>query len=248
MRLHSKIAIITGGARGIGRAIAQSFVREGAKVVIADKDLEEAEKTASALNDMTATAAIALHIDVSSPDASLHLMAETESRLGAPDILVCSAGIVRPGAMIEDIQPNTWDQMLAVNLMGCVHPTRAFIPVAKRRGSGRIIYIGSVAGQVGGVSAEMTYSVSKAGVLALTKALARQAAPYGVTVNAIAPGAVETAMTDVLNYDASVRASIPLGDYGRVEDIAAAALYLASEDGRYVTGSTLDVNGGLFMR
>ncbi len=100
MRLHSKIAIITGGARGIGRAIAQSFVREGAKVVIADKDLEEAEKTASALNDMTATAAIALHIDVSSPDASLHLMAETESPLGAPDILVCSAGIVRPGAMI----------------------------------------------------------------------------------------------------------------------------------------------------
>ena len=94
----------------------------------------------------------------------------------------------------------------------------------------------------------MTYSVSKAGVLALTKAMARQLAPHGVTVNAIAPGAIQTAMTDVLNYPPSVRASIPLGDYGSVEDIAAAALYLASEDGRYVTGATLDVNGGLFMR
>lgn len=248
MRLRNKIAIVTGGARGIGRAIAKAYVREGAKVVIADKDLEEAERTAASLNDMIAAAAIASQIDVSSPDASLHLMAETDARFGAPDILVCSAGIVRPGAMIEDITPNTWDQMLAVNLMGCVHPTRAFIPAAKRRGSGRIIYIASVAGQVGGVSAEMTYSVSKAGVLALTKAMARQAAPYGVTVNAIAPGAVETAMTDILNYDASVLAGIPLGDYGSVDDIAAAALYLASEDGRYVTGSTLDVNGGLFMR
>jgi len=144
--------------------------------------------------------------------------------------------------------PETWDHVLSVNLMGCVYSTRSFVPAAKARGTGRIIYIASVAGQVGGVSAEMTYSVSKAGVLALTKAMARQLAPHGVTVNAIAPGAVQTAMTDILNYPPSVRASIPLGDYGSVEDIAAAALYLASEDGRYVTGATLDVNGGLFMR
>ena len=132
--------------------------------------------------------------------------------------------------------------------MGCIYPTQIFAPQAKARRSGRIIYMASVAGEVGGVSAEITYSVSKAGVLCLTKAVARQLAPYGVTVNAIASGAIQTAMTDVLQYDPTVKQSIPLARYGDVGDIAAAALYLASSDAAYVTGATLDVNGGLFMK
>ena len=248
MKLQDQTAVVTGAARGIGRAIAESFVREGANVVIADLDADGAAASAAALNALAAGAAHAIGTDVASPGDCARLLAGTEARFGAADILVCSAGIVRPGAPIEDIAPETWDQVLSVNLMGCVHPTTAFVPAARARGSGRIIYIASVAGQVGGVSAEATYTVSKAGVLALTKAVARQLAPHGVTVNAIAPGAVQTAMTDILNYDPSVRAGIPLGDYGTVEDIAAAALYLASEDAGYVTGATLDVNGGLFMR
>jgi 3-oxoacyl-[acyl-carrier protein] reductase len=106
----------------------------------------------------------------------------------------------------------------------------------------------SIAGQVGGVASEMTYPVTKAGVLSLTKAVARQLGPYNVTVNAIAPGAIQTTMTEVLQYPPEVRKSIPLDHYGDVSDIAAAAMYLASDDARYVTGATLDVNGGMLMR
>lgn len=248
MRLKDKTAVITGAARGIGRATAERFVREGARVVIADLNADGAAETASALNQMTPSSANAVAVDVTSPGACESMMSQASALFGAPDILVCCAGIIRPSKLIEEIEAAHWDDMLSINVMGCVWPTRAFVPAAKARGSGRIVYIASVAGQVGGVAAEMTYTVSKAGVLALSKAMARQLAPFGVTANAIAPGAVRTAMTDIMNYPPTVRASIPLGEYGQVEDIAAAALYLASEDGRYVTGATIDVNGGMFMR
>ncbi|MNV59787.1 3-oxoacyl-[acyl-carrier-protein] reductase FabG [compost metagenome] len=138
--------------------------------------------------------------------------------------------------------------------MGCVYATRAFAAHAKRGGSpdslgrGRIIFIASVAGQVGGVAAEMTYSVSKAGVLCLAKSVARQLGSYGVTVNCISPGTIETDMTKVLDYPETVKQSIALGRYGQVDDISGAAAYLASDDGKYVTGASLDVNGGIFMR
>lgn len=248
MRLKDKTAVITGAARGIGRATAERFVREGATVVIADRNAEGAAETAAALNAEVPGTAHSVGVDVTSEQECNRLMVEAEAFCGAPDILVCCAGIIRPSKLIEEIEAENWDDMLSINVMGCVWPTKAFVPAAKARGSGRIVYIASVAGQVGGVAAEMTYTVSKAGVLALSKAMARQLAPFGVTANAIAPGAVRTAMTDIMNYPPSVRASIPLGDYGQVEDIAAAALYLVSEDGRYVTGATMDVNGGMFMR
>lgn len=248
MRLKDKTALVTGGARGIGLAIAERFVREGGRVALVDLNAEGADASAAGLNEIAPGAAYAIGADVTSSDACDRAQAEAEARFGAPDTLVCAAGIGRPAAPIEEIAPETWDHVLGVNLMGCVHPTRAFVPAAKARGSGRIVYIASVAGQVGGVAAEVTYTVSKAGVLALSKAMARQLAPHGVTSNAIAPGAVRTDMTEVFNYGPSVRASIPLGDYGQVSDIAAAALYLASEDGRYITGATIDVNGGMLMR
>lgn len=248
MRLKGRTAVITGAARGIGRATAECFLREGARVVIADLNADGAMETAAELNKLATNSAHAVAVDVTSPEACEKMMAEASAFFGATDILVCCAGIIRPSKLIEEIEPESWNEMLSINVMGCVYPTRAYVPAAKARGSGRIVYIASVAGQVGGVAAEMTYTVSKAGVLALSKAMARQLAPFGVTANAIAPGAVRTAMTDVMNYPPSVRASIPLGDYGQVEDIAAAALYLVSEDGRYVTGATMDVNGGMFMR
>lgn len=248
MRLTQQRALVTGAAQGIGLAMAQRFVEEGAFVALADIDGEKARHEAEKINSMAAGKAIGVAVDVSSHAECQHMMETAIAAFGGIDLLVCNAGIVRRAAPIEDIKPETWEQVIGVNLMGCVYPTEFFVPQAKQRGSGRILYMSSVAGEVGGVSAEITYSVTKAGVLCLTKAMAKQLAPYGITVNAIAPGAIETAMTDILQYDPSVKRSIPLGRYGAAEDIAAAAIYLASADASYVTGTTLDVNGGMYMR
>lgn len=244
MTVSGKTAVVTGGARGIGRAIAQRLLDGGARVLIADRDAEVGGSAAQALGAGCASVVC----DVSDAAACDRLLQEAAEIFGPPDILICNAGIVRKATPIEEISPETWNAVLGVNLMGCVYPTRAFAPMAKTRGSGRIIYMASVGGQVGGVSAEMTYAVSKAGVLGLTKAVARQLAPHGITVNAVAPGAIVTGMTDTLEYAPTVKQGIPLGDYGEVNDIAEAVAYLASDAAKYVTGATLDVNGGMFMR
>ena len=248
MRLTQQKVLITGAAQGIGLAMAQRFVEEGALVALADLDGDKAGYEAAKLASAAPGRAIALTVDVSSHADCARMMAAAMDAFGGVDCLICNAGIVRRAAPIEEIAPETWEKVIGVNLMGCVYPTEFFVPQAKQRGSGRILYMASVAGEVGGVSAEITYSVTKAGVLCLTKAMAKQLAPYGITVNAIAPGAIETAMTDILQYDPAVKRSIPLGRYGAAGDIAAAAIYLASADAAYVTGTTLDVNGGLFMR
>lgn len=248
MRLDGKSALITGAARGIGYAIAEAFAREGARVALADLDGAGAESAAVALGKAHGREAIGLRADVAKVEDNRRIVTSAIERLGQIDILVCNAGIVRKGRPIEEITPEQWQAVIDVNLLSCVYATQAFVPHAKARRSGRIIYMGSVAGQMGGVSAEIPYSVAKAGVLCLAKSMAKQLAAFGVTVNAIAPGPIETAMTDVLQYDESMKRSIPLQRYGAVADIAAAAVYLASEDAGYVTGATIDVNGGLYMR
>jgi 3-oxoacyl-[acyl-carrier protein] reductase len=248
MKLENQVAVVTGASRGIGLAIAEAFVREGAEVMLADLDGDAAKEAAARIGAKGPGRAGSVAADVSSKTDCAAMMQAAAEQLGPVDIIVCNAGIVRKAVPIEEISSETWQQVIGVNLMGCVFPTQIFAPLAKVRKSGRIIYMASVAGEVGGVSAEMTYSVTKAGVLCLTKAVARQLAPYGVTVNAISPGAIQTAMTDVLQYDPAVKASIPLGRYGDVSDIAAAAVYLASADAGYVTGTSIDVNGGLFMK
>lgn len=247
-RLAGKRAVITGAARGIGRAIAELYAREGADVMIADLDLAAASATAAEIAAATGRKVVGQACDVARKRDCAAMIAAAEAALGGVDILVCNAGIVRPGVAIEEIEEATWEKVIGVNLLGAVYPTQVFAPLARAQGSGRIIYMASVAGEVGGVAAEITYSVTKAAVLCLTKAVAKQLAPHGVTVNAIAPGAIETAMTEILQYPPSVKAGIPLGRYGAAGDIAEAALYLASEAAGYVTGTTLDVNGGMYMR
>lgn len=247
-KLKGRTAVITGAAQGIGYAIAERFASEGANVVLADIDVKGAESAATDIATRFTVSTLPLHIDVASANDNAHMVKETIKEFGQLDILVCNAGVVRPTCSIEDITPDQWQQVIDINLMSCIHATTAYIPHAKANRSGRIIYMASVAGQVGGVASEVTYSVTKAGVLCLTKAVARQLGPFNITVNAIAPGAIQTAMTEILQYSPEVKKSIPLERYGDVSDIAAAALYLASDDARYVTGSTLDVNGGIAMR
>lgn len=247
-RLAGRSAVITGCVRGIGRAIAELFAQHGANVLMADIDGQAATLAARDVAERHGVNAIAFTVDVACARQNQAMVEHAISHFGTLDILLCNAGIVRPARPLEDISAADWQQMIDINLMGCIHASSAFIPHAKANGYGKVIYMASVAGQVGGVAAEITYSVTKAGVLCLTKALAKQLGPWNITVNAIAPGTVETAMTDVLQYSPEVMKAIPLGRYGNVEDIAAAALYLASDDAGYVTGATLDVNGGLAMR
>ncbi|MEH6642615.1 SDR family NAD(P)-dependent oxidoreductase [Vreelandella glaciei] len=247
-KLDGQTAVVTGAAHGIGYAIVERFASEGANIVLADIDIDGVESAATDIAIRFAVDTLPMQIDVASENDNARMINEAIKVFGRLDILVCNAGIVRPACPIEDIKPDQWRQVIDINLMSCVHATTAFIPHAKANGSGRIIYMASVAGQVGGVASEVTYPVTKAGVLCLTKAVARQLGPFNITVNAIAPGAIQTAMTEILQYSPEVKKSIPLERYGDVSDIAAAALYLASEDARYVTGSTLDVNGGIAMR
>ena len=228
MKLDGKVAVITGASRGIGRAIGELYAREGASIVLADIDEDAVAATAKSIAAAHNCATLAVRTDVASANDNQVLIEQAIKHFGKVDLLVCNAGIVRPGRPIEDITPEQWRQVLDINLMGAFTPTQFFAPAAKARQQGRIIYMASVAGEVGGVSSEISYSVSKAAVLCLTKAVAKQLAPYNITVNAIAPGAIQTAMTDILQYPPGVRQSIPLGRYGDVDDIAAAALYLAS--------------------
>ncbi len=248
MKLAGKVAVITGASRGIGRAIADTYAREGASVVLADIDGSAAADAARAIAETHGHPTLAVQVDVASAPDNQALMEQAMQRFGQVDVLVCNAGIVRPARPIEDITPEQWRQVIDINLMGCIYATQFFVPAAKARQQGRIIYMASVAGEVGGVSSEISYSVSKAAVLCLTKAVAKQLGPHGITVNAIAPGAIQTAMTDILQYPAALKDSIPLQRYGDVDDIAAAALYLACDDAKYVTGTTMDVNGGMYMK
>ncbi len=248
MKLDGKVAVVTGAARGIGKAIADCFAKEGANVVLSDIDETAVIATAQSIKETYGMDAIAVKANVAVKEDNDAMVQKAIDVFGKLDILACNAGIVRKACPIEDITPQQWEQVIGINLMGQIYATQAFIPHIKAQNSGKIIYMSSVAGEVGGVAAEATYSITKAGILCLAKAVAKQLAPYNANVNAIAPGTIQTNMTEILQYPSSVLASIPLKRYGEVADIAAAALYLASEDSKYITGTTLDVNGGMYMK
>jgi 3-oxoacyl-[acyl-carrier protein] reductase len=241
-----RVAVITGGARGIGRAIAFRLAAGGDAVVIADVSTETAEATAKELEAAGRTA-VAWGVNVTEP-AQVAAMAEAAvERLGRIDILVNNAGITRDGLILR-MKDEEWDQVLAVNLDGAFYCSRAVLrPMLKQKQGGRIINISSVVGCMGNVG-QANYVASKAGLIGLTKALAREVAPRGITVNAVAPGFIETEMTAALpeSVRQSMRAQIPLDRFGAPEDVAAAVVFLASEAAGYITGQVIHVNGGMW--
>ena len=243
MILKDRTAIVTGGGQGIGRAICGIFAEEGASVVVADIDESNARETARQLN-RSGHRARAVRADVSVGAEINALVDGTLRDLGRVDILVNNAGLA-VFRSVEACTEEEWDRVMAVNLKGPFLLAKAVMPAMKAQKAGAVINLASVAGKTGGVVSGAPYSVSKAGIECLTKSLARELAPHGVRVNAIAPGIIDTALT--ANHDQSFVDAIPLGGKGEPRDVAEAALFLASDRSKHITGEILDVNGGLLM-
>ena len=247
MKLKDQVALVTGAARGIGRAIAIALAQEGCGVVVSDIDEQGAVKVAQTIEAM-GRKALAVRTDVSSLQDVRTLFQKTLQAFGRLDILVNNAGIIRRGSL-EDHRDEDWELVLAVNLRGTYYCSREAVRIMKEQGYGRIINISSVAGKVGDITSAPSYGPSKGAVNTLTKSLARELAPFGVTVNAVAPHAIETEMSAEWSEEKrrAVISQIPVGRMGKPEEVAAAVVFLASPEAGFITGEILDVNGGYLM-
>jgi 3-oxoacyl-[acyl-carrier protein] reductase len=244
--LKGRVAIVTGAAQGIGLEICRCLASAGAAVALADVKAELARNAANALCS-AGHEALAVEVDVGDPAAVKSMVHQVVGWRERVDVLVNNAGIC-PTTPLNEISPEEWDVVLAVNLRGAFLCSQAVAPQMLSRGSGKIVSIASSAGQMGGLAVGVHYSASKAGILGLTKSLARILAPH-VQVNAVAPGTTESAMTNGWSKATIDRlvGQIPAGRLGRPADVAAAVLFLASDKADFITGQTLSVNGGLFM-
>jgi 3-oxoacyl-[acyl-carrier protein] reductase len=240
--LAGRIAAITGGAQGLGFAIAQEFVAEGARVVLADLDLDATAVAARQLGD--ASVAAAVRCDVTSAEQVEALVADAVAQFGRIDIMVNNAGITRD-ATLRKMTEDEFDQVIAVHLKGTWNGTRAAATVMRDQGSGAIINMSSISGKVGFIG-QTNYSAAKAGIVGLTKAAAKELAHLGVRVNAIAPGLIRSAMTEAMPqriWDAKL-AEVPMGRAGEPAEVAGVAVFLASDLSSYMTGTVLEVTGG----
>ncbi|MHB9156043.1 MAG: 3-oxoacyl-[acyl-carrier-protein] reductase [Endomicrobiales bacterium] len=247
MRLKDQVAVITGAAQGIGRAIAETFAREGAILVISDINAEQAQKTAGEINRKYRVETLAVAGNVASFTDCEKLVQQTLDKFSKINILINNAGITRDNLVMR-MSDQEWDAVIGVNLKGVFNCTKAVSrPMLKQR-SGRIVNIASVVGLMGNAG-QANYSASKGGVIALTKTCAREFASRNILVNAIAPGFIRTAMTDALSEETRKKLAdqIPLTRLGEAEDVAKASLFLCSEESSYITGQVLSVNGGMYM-
>jgi 3-oxoacyl-[acyl-carrier protein] reductase len=240
-RLSGKVALITGGARGIGRATAQAFAAEGARVIVADVDAEAAEATARTLGG----GAIGLAIDVADPESVKSVVATALSRTERIDVLVNNAGITRDASLLKT-SDEAWDSVIAVNLSGTFYMTREVAAHMVARGSGAIINASSVVGVYGNFG-QSNYVATKSGVIGMTRVWARELGRKGVRVNCIAPGFIATDMTAKMPEDVleGMKKKTPLGRLGAPEDVARAYVFLASDEASFINGQVLGVDGGL---
>ena len=246
MLLTDKVAIVTGASRGIGRCTALALAAQGADLVVAARSLQPLQEVVSEIEAL-GRKALAVTADASVTDDANKLIAAAVETFGKVDILVNNAGITRDGLLLR-MKDEDWDAVLDTNLKGAFLLTRAAAKLMSKQRSGRIINISSVVGEMGNPG-QANYCASKAGLLGLTKSVAKELGRRGVTVNAVTPGFIETDMTNELSEKArqELTAQIPLGRLGQSEDIAQAVIYLASEHAGYITGQVLGVNGGMYM-
>jgi len=236
--MTNRTAFVTGASRGIGRACAKALGEAGARVILAARDAAKLEEVAYEI-----PGAMCIAIDLASPES----IKEAFAKAGTVDILVNNAGITKDGLAMR-MKKDDWDAVLATNLTGAFLAIQQVLPGMLKQRWGRIINIASIVGETGNPG-QSNYVASKAGLIGLTKSLAQEIASRTVTVNAVAPGFIETDMTAALSEDTknTLLAHIPLRRFGQVEDVAAAVRFLASEEAGYITGHVLDVNGGMYM-
>jgi 3-oxoacyl-[acyl-carrier protein] reductase len=237
----NRTAVVTGGATGIGFAVAQRLAASGARVALWDRDAVKLASAQSALGPGT----VVQTLDVADANAVAGAAAATEEAMGRIDVLVCSAGIAGPNHMTWEYPLDAWRQVIDVNLNGLFYCNRAVVPVMQKRDYGRIVNIASIAGKEGNPTAS-AYSASKAGVIGLTKSLGKELAKTGIRVNCVTPAAVRTAIFDQISQQHIdfMLSKIPLGRFGGVDEIAAMVCWLASEDCSFSTGAVFDLSGG----
>jgi 3-oxoacyl-[acyl-carrier protein] reductase len=242
--LKGKNAIVTGAARGIGEACARTFAEHGVDfLLIADWDISRAKETAKDITKEYSTRCEAVKADVSNESDVKNVYRVFSENCGRLDILLNSAGISGTAGLYE-LTVDSWDRTMAINLKGTFLFSREALRLMEKQRDGRIITMSSQAGKSGGILVSADYPASKGGILALTKTLAKLAAPSNITVNSVAPGLIATEMTKDFNYDPK---SVPLGRIGTPQEIADVCLFLASDLSRYITGASIDVNGGILM-
>lgn len=246
MQLENQIAVVTGAGRGIGRAIALKFAREGANVVCVSRTQENSDKVAAEITAL-GRKSWALAVDVADGAAVKAATEKIMADCGKVDILVNNAGVTRDGLLMR-MSDADWDAVLNTNLKGAFHFTRELFRIFAKQRAGRIINVSSVIGLIGNPG-QCNYAASKAGLIGFTQSVAKELASRSVTVNAIAPGFIETDMTSDLNEElkSTILKAIPMGKFGAADDIASAALFLASPAARYITGQVLTVDGGMVM-
>ncbi len=246
-RLENKVAIVTGASRGIGREIALLFAQEGAKLTITARNVDSLKALSEEIVAQGLEAPYLFALDVKDSQKVEEMVDKTLDNYGRIDILVNNAGVTRDGLMLR-MSDADWDEVLDTNLKGTFVCMRAVMKTMMRQRSGRVINIASVIGLIGNAG-QANYAASKAGIIALTKSAAKELGSRNILINAIAPGFIETDMTDALSEDvkAQILKSIPAGVLGKPLDVAKAALFLAAEDSRFITGQVITVDGGMVM-
>jgi len=246
MRLNTKVALVTGGARGIGREIALLFAKEGADIAICDVNAEALAGTQKEIEALGRRAFMGT-VDVTKADQADGFVQKTLDKFGKIDILINNAGITRDGLLVRMSEAD-WDLVLAVNLKGAFNFTKAVSKIMMKQRDGRIVNMASIIGIMGNAG-QANYAASKGGLIALTKTVAKELASRNVRANAIAPGFIQTEMTAKLpdNVKSEMLKFVPLGKFGTVQDVANLALFLSSDDSSYITGQVVQVDGGMVM-